>query len=80
MTRAELIEKMRNADKENTQLFHEIIKAGADAGFWTKQSLAHEFDTSYPTANRWIEGVNAPHPAMRRGIYRTLTVLLQTSQ
>lgn len=79
MTRKELIAKMQSADKEDTALFHEIIKAGVDAKYWDKKSLAHEFGTSYPTAERWINGFNAPHPAMRRGVYRYLIELLQKS-
>lgn len=45
-------------------LFGSYIKVAMAAGLTTRD-IAHEFDVSVPTVERWVEGKNCPHPALR---------------
>lgn len=47
-----------------TLFMHEIQRTGV-----TDKELAREFSVSFPTAQRWRSGENAPHPAMRKYVF-----------
>jgi len=59
-------------DPEDTAAFHETVRRALEQGTVTEAHLAHAMNASRTSIKRWQEGRNAPHPAMRPGVYAFL--------
>jgi len=66
---AHFVAQLRAADAADGVKFGKLVAIGVDILELTTKDIAHEFACSLPTVDRWINGVNAPHPAMRPAIY-----------
>ena len=66
------IEHLRQADASNDDQFRDLFGRGVDLLTLGDLEVARQFDVSRPTATRWRNGDNAPHPAMRKLIYGKL--------
>lgn len=57
-------------------LFQRIMVRCLELGiFQNSKDIAHEFDISMPTVERWLAGTNAPHPVMRGVVYKVIMEL-----
>jgi transcriptional regulator with XRE-family HTH domain len=72
--REELQEKLIRAIQapEDDELFVDVVRTSMDLLSITDTDLAERFGVSRPSVNRWRNGMNAPHPAMRPRIYKEL--------
>jgi len=66
------IQSLKGADQKNDEVFHKIVEQGMDIMQLLDSDLAHEFNVSRPTVNRWRSGANAPHPALRKHVFAWL--------
>lgn len=66
------IEHLRKADASSDDQFRALLGRGVELLTLGDQEIAREFDVSRPTATRWRNGDNAPHPAMRKLVYSKL--------
>ena len=64
------------ASPASDKTFYEILAEGWEKKLYNEDELADLFGTSIPTAQRWILGFNAPHPAMRPVVYKELLHLV----
>lgn len=68
----EFIVRMDCIDDVNTEDFHAAIKEAFRLGIVNDESVAHTMSMSRTSVSRWKQGINAPHPAMRPGVYSWL--------
>lgn len=65
------IVQLKAADPTDDKLFKEIlIQAAVLVGV---TNIPHEFGISRITLVRWLEGLSAPHPALRPHVYKYIT-------
>jgi len=75
MNREAIIEYVRDvqgADRHDDQAFRRLFAAGMNLLQLLDIDVAREFGVSRPSVNRWRNGINAPHPAMRKPVYTWL--------
>lgn len=65
-----------SVEPNNNRQFMYIVRTVMQELNLTKKDIAHMFTVSIPTVERWMSGENAPHPAMRSCLYRTLLSLV----
>jgi hypothetical protein len=68
----EYIRSLREADVRDDAVFHSLLARGFDILHLMDKDVAREFGVSRPSVTRWRNGVNAPHPAMRKPVYTFL--------
>jgi hypothetical protein len=56
-------------DFENNDVFRYIINQSMETLNLKDEDFAHEYGMSIPSARRWRNGYNAPHPVMRKHVY-----------
>jgi hypothetical protein len=61
---------LRRADPRNAAEFSALLNAGMDLLRLLHQDIADECDASRPTVTRWVNGLNAPTPTVRKAVYR----------
>jgi hypothetical protein len=61
---------LRRADSKNADEFRELLNWGLDLLRLLHQDIADECDASRPTVTRWVNGLNAPTPTVRKAVYR----------
>ena len=69
ITLNEVAKQLKTPDTNNDQAFQELIGICQVFLEMSEQDMADKFEVSRPTINRWANGKNLPHPAMRRTIY-----------
>lgn len=69
------VSRLQKADKNDEAEFHRLVRDGFEFLALTDAAVARELDMSRPSVCRWRNGRNAPHPAMRPIVYRTLVRL-----
>ena len=72
-----LIEKIKQANRNNDELFAEIINEFMAVNIVSEQQLALRFSASLPAIERWKSGAGAPHPIMRESVYKYLIESLE---
>ena len=65
-------EALSFADPKDDAAFHKLLEQGVEVLHLVDKDIAREFGVSRPTVTRWRNGVNAPHPAMRKPVYTWL--------
>lgn len=70
--RVKFINQLEHASFTDDELFHTLISHAVLYLDISEKELAREFGTSRPTANRWINGVSAPHLFMRSHVFKWL--------
>ncbi|MBR9683382.1 hypothetical protein GOV03_02480 [Candidatus Woesearchaeota archaeon] len=63
-------------DHTNDEDFTTAVRIATDH-YVQKYELSREIGTSKPTVERWIEGKNTPHPAMRPAVIEWIIEKLQ---
>ncbi len=63
------VERLKSADPKNDEQFKELLSKGMALLRLLDSDISREFGVSRPTVNRWRNGANAPHPAMRRPLF-----------
>jgi hypothetical protein len=63
------VRSLREADARDEGAFHSLLTRGFDLLHLMDKDIAREFGVSRPSVTRWRNGVNAPHPAMRKPVY-----------
>jgi hypothetical protein len=58
------------ADPEDDKLFGKLVRRGFELELITVKTIAQKFGISLPSAERWRTARGAPHPVMRRPIYK----------
>ena len=66
------VENLKSADPKNDEQFKVLLIKGMDLLRLLDSDISREFGVSRPTVNRWRNGANAPHPAMRKPLFRYL--------
>ena len=66
------IEHLRQADVSRDDQFRDLLGRGFELLTLVDQEVARDLNVSRPTATRWRNGDNAPHPAMRKLVYGKL--------
>lgn len=66
---------VKGEGRTDAQALDECLRAARRAGFATQiiQALAERFAVSPPAVVRWLQGRNAPHPAMQQQILESLS-------
>ena len=64
------VESLKSADPRNYEQFKNLLNKGMDLLRLLDSDISKEFGVSRPTVNRWRNGANAPHPAMRKPLYK----------
>lgn len=74
-----LIKDLKEAAKASgdKETFQSLLLAAIKLLDLTDEGIAGRFDTSRPTVNRWRNGSNAPHPALRPAVYEWLLELAE---
>lgn len=65
------------ADENDAEYFTFLLNSGIQLFNISDEEIRHRFDISMPTLQRWKNGTNAPHPAMRRPVYAWLRTLVK---
>lgn len=75
----EILELIERTSDNNDADFRLIIHASLDRenSFLTERDFALEFSTSYLMVRRWANGINTPHPAMRKHIFKWIKERLE---
>ena len=63
------IEICESGAQQNIIVFYRLLQEGKSRLLFTEKDAAHEFEVSRSTITRWVNAVNAPHPAMRVHVY-----------
>jgi hypothetical protein len=63
------VRSLQEAEARDDSTFHSLLSRGFDLLRLIDKDIAHGFGVSRPTVTRWRNGVNAPHPAMRKPLY-----------
>jgi transcriptional regulator with XRE-family HTH domain len=63
---------LRETDVRDDAAFTDLLTRGFDLLHLMDKDIAREFGISRPSVTRWRNGVNAPHPAMRKPVYAFL--------
>ena len=63
------IMELEAAEYENDKEFHRLVNRAINLLGLTEKDITAKFGISKPTLERWRNGANAPHPAMRKPIY-----------
>lgn len=66
------VESLKSADLKSDEDFKTLLNKGMALLRLLDSDISKEFGVSRPTVNRWRNGANAPHPAMRRPLFRYL--------
>jgi len=66
------VASLRGASQQDDAAFHLLLVRGMELLQLLDKDIAREFGASRPTVTRWRNGVNAPHPAMRRPVFEWL--------
>ena len=74
----EFITAIKSVDEKDSEQFRYLLVEGMKLLNLFDKDIAHEFGASRPTVNRWKNGIDAPHPAMRRPVYRYLANALKS--
>ena len=69
---------LANADPQDSELFRDIVSAGADLLSLPLKALADEFGVSPASITRWRQGRNAPHPTVRKLLYGWMSKRIAT--
>jgi transcriptional regulator with XRE-family HTH domain len=69
---------LAEADPHDSDLFRDIISAGVDLLSLPLKALADEFGVSPASITRWRQGKNAPHPTVRKLMYRWMSKRIAT--
>lgn len=69
---AKLVADLQNADQKDDKVFHNVVSRAIDLLMLLDSDLAQYFGTSRTTVMRWKSGANAPHPAMRKHVFKWL--------
>jgi hypothetical protein len=64
----EAIDRIRGADLHSDAEFHAIFREGQKLLEISDKDLANVLLVGRTTVNRWVNGTNLPHPAMRKSI------------
>lgn len=67
-----LIADLRAVDVKDDAAFHALLVRSVDLLMLKDREIAHEFEVSRPTVTRWRNGLNAPHPALRKHVFTWL--------
>ena len=67
----ELKEKILHVDHEDDIAFQAIVNSSMSLLGLDETYLAIRFGCSVSSITRWMNGYNAPHPAMRKIVYNT---------
>lgn len=73
----ELISDLRNADCNDDLVFARLVKRVMDFLDLKENDIATLFGMTKPSVVRWKNGTTAPHPAVRRVVYREFIKLLE---
>lgn len=65
--------RIDEVDYEDAPAFHRIVSEALALLEIADADLASRFNMSRPSVNRWKNGRNAPHPAVRRPVYEFFT-------
>jgi hypothetical protein len=57
------------ADVRSDKLFHEVFREAKRLLELSEDEISEVLLVTRPTVNRWVNGRNLPHPAMRRSIF-----------
>jgi hypothetical protein len=68
----EYVRCLHQAEVRDDAAFHALLTRGFDLLHLIDKDIAREFGVSRPSVTRWRNGVNAPHPAMRKPVYMFL--------
>lgn len=83
MTRLEQLQRLRDMlEKPNDKdagLFVAVVHACYELSLSGDEALARKFGMTRSTATRWRNGTAAPHPAMRRPVFRFLAGLTRSA-
>jgi len=63
------IADVKSADLRDDQRFYSLFGQAVDVLQLLDKDVAREFGASRPTVTRWRNGINAPHPAVRKAVY-----------
>lgn len=74
----EYLAALKVASANDDKVFHSLLLEGIRLLNLTNKEIAHRFDVSRPTIERWRTGINAPHPAMRKAVYDWLLSRIET--
>lgn len=66
------VESLKSADPKNDEQFKTLLNKGMSLLRLIDADISKEFGVSRPTVNRWRNGANAPHPAMRKPLFNYL--------
>jgi transcriptional regulator with XRE-family HTH domain len=66
------VESLKSADLRSDDQFKDLLNKGMNLLRLLDSDISREFGVSRPTVNRWRNGANAPHPAMRKPLFEYL--------
>src|SRR4051812_39304669 len=66
-----LLDRAMKAPTDTAQ-FHAVVEGAFRLLMLQDQDFAHTLGVSRPTVTRWRNRTNAPHPALRKGVYSWL--------
>lgn len=76
----ELKEKILSVDHEDDNAFQSIVNSSMELLKFDETYLAVRFGCSIPSIIRWMNGHNAPHPAMRKIVYNVFLDLIKEKE
>jgi hypothetical protein len=66
------IGSLKSANLKSDEQFKTLLNRGMELLRLIDADISKEFGVSRPTVNRWRNGANAPHPAMRKPLFNYL--------
>src|SRR5208282_1406066 len=68
----EYVRSLHQAELRDDAAFHSSLTRGFVLLHLMDKDIARKFGVSRPSVTRWRNGVNAPHPVMRKPVYTFL--------
>jgi len=65
-------DSLESVDPEDTPAFHSTILKALELTLVMDEDVAHQFSMSRTSLDRWKNGTNAPHSALRKSVYMWL--------
>lgn len=69
---AKILAMLKNIDLEDKDAFYYVLNRCSLLADIRDRDLAVECEVSLPTVTRWKNGLGAPHPSLRKYVYRYL--------